>query len=156
MAEKVLDSFGGGYDDWVANGIVHATDMGANIISMSLGGYGESELLHDAVKYAYAHGVLVIAAAGNDNTNMKSYPAAYDEVVAVAATDEGDGKAYFSNWGDWIELAAELSLWLCNELRFHERHFHGLSPRFWRGCSFVESISEQDERLGETVAAVHC
>lgn len=106
MAEKVLDSFGGGYDDWVANGIVHATDMGANIISMSLGGYGESELLHDAVKYAYAHGVLVIAAAGNDNTNMKSYPAAYDEVVAVAATDEGDGKAYFSNWGDWIELAA--------------------------------------------------
>jgi thermitase len=106
MAEKVLDSGGGGYWDWVANGILHATDMGANIISMSLGGYGDSELLHDAVKYAYAHGVLVIAAAGNDNTNVKSYPAAYDEVVAVAATDESDGKAGFSNWGDWIELAA--------------------------------------------------
>jgi thermitase len=106
MAEKVLDSSGWGYDDWVANGIINATDCGANIISMSLGGYGESELLHDAVKYAYDHGVLLIAAAGNDDTDMKSYPAAYDEVVAVAATDQYDNKAYFSNWGDWLELAA--------------------------------------------------
>jgi thermitase len=106
MAEKVLDSSGYGYDDWVANGIIHAVDQGAKIISMSIGQYGDSELIHDAVKYAYSSGVLVIAAAGNDNTNTKLYPAAYDEVVAVAATDESDGKAYFSNWGDWIELAA--------------------------------------------------
>jgi len=106
MAEKVLDSLGGGYDDWVANGIVHAADQGAKIISMSLGGYGESNLIHDAVQYAYGKGVLLVAAAGNDNTNMKSYPAAYDEVIAVAATDQYDSKAGFSNWGDWIELAA--------------------------------------------------
>jgi len=106
MAEKVLDSGGYGYWDWVANGIINATDCGADIISMSLGGYGESELVHKAVKYAYDAGVLVIAAAGNDNTNMKLYPAGYDEVVAVAATDQSDNKAWFSNWGDWIELAA--------------------------------------------------
>jgi thermitase len=106
MAEKVLDSSGGGYWDWIANGIIHATDMGAKVISMSLGGYGESELVHDAVRYAYNAGVLIIAAAGNDNTNMKLYPAGYDEVIAVAATDQYDGKAWFSNWGDWIELAA--------------------------------------------------
>jgi len=106
MAEKVLDSWGYGYADWVANGIIHATDSGAKIISMSLGGYGYSELLHEAVKYAYDHGVLIIAAAGNDNTNMKVYPAGYDEVIAVAATDQYDSKAWFSNWGDWIELAA--------------------------------------------------
>jgi len=106
MAEKVLDRGGGGYWDWVANGIIHATDCGADIISMSFGGYGESELVHDAVKYAYNAGVLLVAAAGNDNTNMKLYPAGYDEVIAVAATDQSDSKAYFSNWGDWIELAA--------------------------------------------------
>jgi hypothetical protein len=106
MAEKVLDSGGYGYADWVANGIIHAADSGAKIISMSLGGYGYSELLHEAVKYAYDHGVLIIAAAGNDNTNMKLYPAGYDEVIAVAATDQYDKKAWFSNWGDWIELAA--------------------------------------------------
>jgi thermitase len=106
MAEKALNSEGSGYWDWVANGIVHAVDHGARIISMSLGGYGESELVHEAVRYAHEAGVLVVAAAGNDNTNMKSYPAAYEGVIAVAATDQYDGKAYFSNWGDWIELAA--------------------------------------------------
>ncbi len=106
MAEKVLDSGGYGYDDWVANGIINATDCGADIISLSLGGYGESELMHEAVKYAYDAGVLVIAAAGNDNTNLKSYPAAYSEVIAISATDQYDNKAGFSNWGDWIELSA--------------------------------------------------
>jgi len=105
-AEKVLDSGGGGYWDWVASGIIHAADSGADIISMSLAGYGYSELVHEAVRYAYDAGVLVIAAAANDNTNMKAYPAGYDEVVAVSATDEYDNKASFSNWGDWIELAA--------------------------------------------------
>jgi len=73
---------------------------------MSLGGYGYSQLLHDAVKFAYESGVLIVAAAGNDNTNMKSYPAAFDEVIAVSATDQNDYKASFSNWGEWIELAA--------------------------------------------------
>ena len=106
MAEKVLDSSGIGYDDWVANGIIHAADSGAKIVSMSLGGYGYSRLLHEAVKYAYEKGVLLVAAAGNDNINVKVYPAAYEEVVAVAATDEYDDRAWFSNWGDWIELSA--------------------------------------------------
>ncbi|MEM3566265.1 MAG: S8 family serine peptidase [Candidatus Bathyarchaeia archaeon] len=106
MAEKVLDELGSGYDDWVANGIIHAVNHGAKIISMSLGGYGYSRLLHEAVKYAYENGVLLVAAAGNDNINLKSYPAAYEEVIAVAATNQSDLKAYFSNWGDWIELAA--------------------------------------------------
>lgn len=104
MAEKVLDSGGSGYWDWVANGITHAVEQGANIISLSLGGYGESETIHEAVRYAQTAGVLVVAAAGNDNTNMRSYPAAYDEVVAVSATDRMTTKqgsqtgATGSNW----------------------------------------------------------
>jgi thermitase len=106
MSEKVLDSSGYGYWDWVAQGIIHAADQGANIISMSLGGYGDSELVHEAVQYAYDKGVLVVAAAGNDDTNTKLYPAGYPEVVSVAATDEYDSKAWLSNWGDWIELSA--------------------------------------------------
>ncbi len=106
MAEKVLNNLGMGYYDWVASGIVHATDMGANIISMSLGGYGDSQLVHDAVMYAYQHGVLLVAAAGNDNTERKHYPAAYKEVVAVTATDNSDSPAWFTDFGNWIELAA--------------------------------------------------
>ncbi|MEM2440093.1 MAG: S8 family serine peptidase [Candidatus Bathyarchaeia archaeon] len=106
MAEKVLNSTGWGTDDWVANGIIHAADQGAKIISMSLGGYEYSSLLHEAVKYAYEKGVLLVAAAGNDNTSVKMYPAAYEEVIAVAATDENDNRASFSNRGRWIELSA--------------------------------------------------
>lgn len=106
MSEKVLDNQGGGYSDWLASGIAHAVDQGANVLSISLGGYGDSEIVHDAIKYAYSRGVLIVAAAGNDNSNVKPYPGGYDEVVAVAATDQNDNKASFSNWGDWIELAA--------------------------------------------------
>jgi len=106
MAEKSFDNWGTGYDDWIANGIIHAVDEGANIISMSFGQYADSELLHDAIKYAYDAGVLLISSAGNDNTNTQSYPACYDEVIAVTATDQYDTKAYFSNWGNWVELAA--------------------------------------------------
>jgi parallel beta-helix repeat protein len=106
MAEKVMDASGSGSTSDVAHGIVHAVDQGAKIINLSLGSNVRSELLHEAVKYAHDHGALVVAAAGNDATNAKSYPAAYDEVVAVAATDQHDREASFSNWGDWIKLSA--------------------------------------------------
>jgi len=106
MAEKVIDNGGWGYADWFAEGVINATDAGAKILSISLGGYGDSELMHDSLKYAYDAGVLIVAAAANDNSNIKPYPAGYSEVVAVAATDQNDRKASFSNWGDWIELSA--------------------------------------------------
>jgi thermitase len=112
MAEKVIETSYGTFE-FLAKGIIHATDCGAKIISLSLrewrtrsGLSYDSELVHDAVRYAYSHGVLIVAAAGNDNSSSKVYPAAYDEVVSVAATDQNDNKAGFSNWGEWIELAA--------------------------------------------------
>jgi thermitase len=106
MSEKILDNAGWGYADWFANGVIHATDCGAKILSISLAGYGESELMHDALKYAYDQGVLIVVAAGNENSNMKPCPAGYDEAIAVAATDQNDQRALFSNYGDWIELSA--------------------------------------------------
>jgi thermitase len=106
MAEKGLDQYGSGSEDDLANAIIHAVDKGANILSLSWGGYGESTLINEAVKYAYDHGALVIAAAGNDANECKHYPAAYEEVVAVTATNEGDNPASFTNFGDWVEVAA--------------------------------------------------
>jgi thermitase len=106
MAEKVMDVSGSGHLSDIARGIVHAVDKGARIINLSLGGPFNSNLLHEAVKYAYDHGVLVIAAAGNEATDVKSYPAAYNEVVAVSATDASDNPARFTNYGDWVDVAA--------------------------------------------------
>ena len=106
MPVKGLNSEGIGYEDDLANAIVYAADNGADIISMSWGSYTDSNLIRDAVDYAYNKGVILVAAAGNDDTISKFYPAAYDKVIAVSATDNSDAKASFSNWGSWIDVAA--------------------------------------------------
>ncbi len=106
MAEKVLNNRGDGYSDWIANGIYHAVQQGAEVISMSFGDYDGSEVVHEAIKYAYTAGVLIVACVGNDNRDARFYPAAYPEVISVSATDSDDGKATFSNFGEWVELAA--------------------------------------------------
>ncbi|MEV4638201.1 S8 family serine peptidase [Actinoplanes sp. NPDC049548] len=112
---KVLDKNGGGYDSNIAKGIVYATNAGAKIINMSLGGTASSKVLADAVSYANLKGVLVVAAAGNagrtSQATTKQYPAAYPDVVAVGATArESDARADFSSYnksGDsWVDMAA--------------------------------------------------
>lgn len=92
--------------DDIIEGIVYAADMGADVISMSFGGKLYSQAINDAVDYAFEKGVMLVAAAGNDNKKQKFYPAAYDNVIAVAATDHSDNKATFSNYGRWIDIAA--------------------------------------------------
>jgi type VII secretion-associated serine protease mycosin len=106
MPVKVLDSTGAGSTYSVAEGIIWATDHGAHIINMSLGNYAEAEFLHDALKYAYDRGVVLVAASGNDNTDRPGYPAAYPEVLAVSATDVDESRAEYSNYGDYIDVAA--------------------------------------------------
>jgi thermitase len=106
MPVKVLDSSGAGSTYSVAQGIIWAVDHGAKVINMSLGNYAQADFLHDAIKYAYEHDVVMIAASGNDNTDRPGYPAAYPEVFAVAATNSSKEKASFSNYGDYIDVAA--------------------------------------------------
>jgi subtilisin family serine protease len=81
-------------------------DNGADIISNSWGSSSYSQALEDAANYAYSQGVIVIAAAGNKNLSSKYYPAGYQNVVGVGATNSDDDKASFSNYGNWVDLAA--------------------------------------------------
>jgi subtilisin family serine protease len=106
MPVKVLDQSGAGSTYAVAQGIIWATDHGAKVINMSLGNYADANFLHDAIRYAYDHDVVMIAASGNDNTDRPGFPAAYPEVFAVAAADANKNKASFSNYGDYIDVAA--------------------------------------------------
>jgi thermitase len=107
MPVKVFpDGSGSTSTSKIAKGIVHAVDKGANVISLSLGSTNKSSALEDAINYAHDHNVLVVAAAGNDNKEEKYYPAAYDHVIAVAATDKEDKKASFSNYGTWVDISA--------------------------------------------------
>jgi thermitase len=96
---------GSGSTTGVANCITYLADKGAKVISMSLGG-GASATLEDAVEYAVAKDALVIAAAGNDGDATLNYPAAYPDVVSVAATDQNDARADFSNANADVEVAA--------------------------------------------------
>ena len=103
---RVLDDKGSGSYANVAGGIVKAVDLGAKVISMSLGGPSSAKVMDDAIAYAVAHDVLVVAAMGNDGGNVKSYPAVMPGVMAVGSTDEKDKRSSFSNFGDWISVSA--------------------------------------------------
>jgi thermitase len=103
---KVLGDNGRGSTSALAQGIIWATDNGAKVISMSIQG-GGSSAGQAAVDYAWQHGVVVVAAAGNHNTSIISYPGGYQHVIAVAATNDSDAKAGFSNYGWWwVPIAA--------------------------------------------------
>jgi thermitase len=105
MPVKVLNSSGGGDYATVAAGITYAVDHGATVINLSLGGDANSSTLADAIQYAYAHNRLVVAAAGNGGGAVL-YPAAYPQVVAVAATN-GDDQYYVAyNPGSQLDVAA--------------------------------------------------
>lgn len=106
LALKSLGSAGTGSSSAASAAIVYAADAGADVINMSWGGLG-SQLLSDAIAYAASAGCLMVAAAGNGNTDVGySAPARYKDVIAVAATDHTDVKSDFSNWGTKISVAA--------------------------------------------------
>ncbi|WP_413380239.1 S8 family peptidase [Alkalihalobacillus sp. 1P02AB] len=103
---KVLNDDGEGSSYEVANGIYWAVENGAQVINMSLGDYYHSDALHDAVKYAYDNDVVIIAASGNDNVSDPMYPAYYPEVLTVAAVDQDQKRAFFSNYGEHVDISA--------------------------------------------------
>lgn len=106
MPLKVLNADGAGTVADIAEAIKFAADNGADIINMSLGGGGESQLMEDAIKYAHSKGVTIIAAAGNENTEGVSYPARYPHVIGVSAFGPNGEKAPYSNYGAGVDISA--------------------------------------------------
>lgn len=106
MPIKVLSAKGDGNDSDIAEGIIWAVDHGAKVINLSLGGAGAGKTLENAILYAYNSNALVVAAMGNNGANVKNYPAAFKNVVAVGASDAKNKVAPFSNFGDWISVTA--------------------------------------------------
>jgi len=106
MPIKAMAGDGTGTVVDIADGIVWAVDHGADVINLSLGEYNDSDYLHAAIKYAYDKGVVLIAAMGNDGVPDPSYPAAYPEVIGVAANDETTETASFSNYGGHTSISA--------------------------------------------------
>lgn len=103
-AVKVLSRTGSGYLSDVIEGIQWCMNNGIQVVNMSLGTYSNVQSFHDAVTAAYNGGLVLVAAAGNDGVSTPLYPAAYDEVIAVAASDINNQIPSWSNWGPHIDL----------------------------------------------------
>jgi len=104
MPLKFLDAQGSGSVTDAVEALQYATMMGAKLTNNSWGGTGFSQTLKDAIKAANDAGVLFVVAAGNEGVNndvIPSYPAGYkvSNIIAVAATDNKDNLAWFSNYG---------------------------------------------------------
>jgi subtilisin family serine protease len=109
MAVRCLGGIlGAGYSSDISEGIIYATDNGASIINMSLGGTAKSSTEYLALKYAWDNNVFIAAAAGNDGDgkNNINYPAAYVFAMSVGATDNADGIASFSTHNEFVEVSA--------------------------------------------------
>ncbi|MGC9400147.1 MAG: S8 family serine peptidase [Anaerolineae bacterium] len=115
MPIRVLDAEGSGYDSDIIEGLNWAANHGADIINLSLGGPGYNQSAQDAVNNVHAQGILIVAAMGNcreqeepycPEANPTLYPAAYDNVMAVAATGPDDVYASYSQYGPHCDIAA--------------------------------------------------
>ncbi|EMY34119.1 peptidase S8/S53 subtilisin kexin sedolisin [Arthrobacter crystallopoietes BAB-32] len=104
---KVLNDSGVSSTSGIANALNWAVNNGAKVINMSIGQRTSSRTLETAVNNAWNKGAVLVAAAGNTGSQSKIYPAAYPNVIAVAATDNNDAKASFSTYGaKWVDVAA--------------------------------------------------
>lgn len=106
MAVKFLDSLGQGLTSNAVLSFYYAVENGADVCSNSWGGGAYSQTLKEVIDYAVSQGVILLASAGNDNSSNPKYPAHYASMIAVAATDSNDEKASFSNYGNWVDIAA--------------------------------------------------
>jgi serine protease len=104
-----------GSDSIVAQGLRYAVDNGARVINMSLGrpgAPGSAPLIEDALRYAVARGAFVAIAGGNsfedgnDIDVLGEIASRVQGVMSVAATDRSGNRAYYSNTGSWVEIAA--------------------------------------------------
>jgi putative cell wall-binding protein len=106
MPVKVLDANGSGWSSDVAAGIHWAVDHGASVINLSIGGFADSQVLREAVQYAWARNVVLVGAAGNFRTEGHFYPASYPQVISVTATQADDEFTNWSNYGPDVDVSA--------------------------------------------------
>ncbi|MFH1359677.1 MAG: S8 family serine peptidase [Candidatus Omnitrophota bacterium] len=107
MAVKALNEEGAGIISDLADAIYYATNNGAHVLSNSWGGPFKSRLINEVFGYAYANGAVIVAAAGNDNSDVSGFsPANIPYIITVASFASDDTRSTFSNWGDLIDVTA--------------------------------------------------
>ncbi len=103
---KIMSAGGTGSTADLAAGITYAANRGADIINMSVGGFPYSQVIQDAVNNAWNKGAVLVGAAGNNNRRETFYPASYDHVVSVSATQVEDEFSHWSSYGPKVDVSA--------------------------------------------------
>lgn len=110
LSWRVADDTGASNSFLMAKAVLEAVDSGVNIINISMGSYGNSNLFRQAIEFAQESGVFVYASTGNEGYDMVAYPAAYSGVVGVGAVDAAGAHLNFSNTGNVAMSAPGLDL----------------------------------------------
>jgi hypothetical protein len=127
----------------VAAAVKYATDQGANVINLSLGSSEPSDLLEAAILDARARGITVVAAVGNDGHDKDpQFPSLMTEVMAVAAIDNGSKKAYFSNYGEHVDVCAP-GFKLISAFPWRQEDQFAI----WSGTSFAAPLAAAEAAL---------
>ena len=103
---KIMNGEGSGSTADLLAAIRWAADHGADVINMSVGGFPYSQAMQDAVNYAWSKGAVLIGAAGNNRREENFYPASFDHVVSVSATQPDDEFSNWSSWGPKVDVSA--------------------------------------------------
>ncbi|MBQ7131918.1 MAG: leucine-rich repeat protein [Oscillospiraceae bacterium] len=148
---KVLDSSGKGYDDGIFTGIMYAIENGADVINLSLGGYGHGDIYDDIFEYAESKGVVVCVAAGNDSVDAyRTVPASCEGVITVSALYDEDTFAAYSNFGETIEFAAPGSEVLSTYIDNQYAYLSGTSMACPHAAAAVAMLKSYDSALSTT------
>lgn len=150
MPLQALDDYGSGYTSDIIAAIYYAVDNGASIINMSLGGYQSDPYMNTAIKYAYDHDVVVIAAAGNCGTGTEygcdpsqpgtiAHPARDPHVIAVGAVDDSNNRAAFSSYGPALDVVAPGSGSIISPMWLPTNQTNAYSAKLY-GTSFAAPI----------------
>lgn len=129
----------------VATAVKYAADHGADVINLSLGSTEPSELLREAIAEAQRRGIVVVAAVGNDDSEvLPQFPASLNEVLAVAAIDFQSKKALFSNFGSHVDVSAP-GVKLISA--FPGGNLGAASYAEWSGTSFAAPLAAAEAAL---------
>ena len=126
---RVFGPSGGCPDSWIATAVTLATEIESDVISMSLAGSFPNLATKEACEDAYDNGIFIASAAANSYTDAPYYPGYYEVCCCVGATNSSDDKAGFSNYGQWVDIAAPgVSVKSCgHETTSHYRVHSGTS-----------------------------
>jgi subtilisin family serine protease len=106
MPVKIMDANGSGYTSYLTSGITWAANHGATVINMSVGGFPNSPYVQDAIDYAWSKGAVLVGAAGNNHVEETFFPASFNHVISVSATQADDEFTHWSSYGPKVTVSA--------------------------------------------------